>query len=126
MNITASKEQYLATIYTLNSYNGVRITDIANFLNVKKSSTNSALNYLKDEGLITYEKYKNVFLTDAGLAMARHIVKRNDLFKKFLIEILETDEELAETEAQQLSHCVSCHTTAKLENFIESIFKKEE
>lgn len=63
--MTASQEEYLNMIYILNkkSEGGVRVTDIAKFLNVQKSSTNKALNNLKNEGLINYERYKNVTLT---------------------------------------------------------------
>lgn len=64
MNMTASQEEYLKTIYILNKGDGVRVTDIANILNVQKSSTNKALNNLKKEGLINYEKYQNITLTN--------------------------------------------------------------
>ena len=56
--------------------------------------------------------------------MAKHILKINELLEKFLVEILETDENLAKTEAEQLCHCVSCHTTAKLEMFLKKYLKK--
>lgn len=124
--MTASQEEYLKAIYILENQNedGVRITDIAKFLDVKKSSTNRALNNLKNEELINYEKYKNVTLTKNGEAIAKHIFKINELLEKFLVEILETDKTLAKTEAEQLCHCVSCHTTAKLEMFLKKHLKK--
>lgn len=123
MLLSSSLEQYLNTIYKLDKENaGVRVTDISESLEVKKSSTNKALNILKDEGLINYEKYKNITLTEQGIAMAKHINKRNTLFKKFLVEILDVNENLATTEAESLAHCISCHTTAKLERYIEEIF----
>lgn len=123
MLLSSSLEQYLNTIYKLDKENvGVRVTDISDSLEVKKSSTNKALNILKEEGLINYEKYKNITLTEQGIAMAKHINKRNNLFKKFLVEILDVNENLATTEAESLAHCISCHTTAKLERYIEEIF----
>lgn len=125
MQISASQEDYLNAIYALSNNGTVRITDIANLLNVQKSSTNKALNNLKNEKLINYEKYKSITLTSAGIARARHIKKRHELFENFLVEILKVDGRLAKQEAKQLAHCVSCHTTAKLENFIENILKKQ-
>ncbi len=123
MLLSASLEQYLNTIYRLDKENiGVRVTDISEDLQVKKSSTNKALNILKQEGLINYEKYKNITLTKQGIAMAKHVNKRNTLFKKFLVEILDVNENLATSEAEELAHCISCHTTAKLERYIEEIF----
>ena len=132
MQLSDSLEEYLRTIYVLNKENqGVRLTDIANTMKVQKSSTNQALHTLKEEGMIYYEKYKNITLTPMGITRAKNIEKRHHLFKTFLTEIIQTDEMLAEEEAEKLAHCVSCHTTAKLENFIEQIVtenrkKKEE
>ncbi|MCI9017055.1 MAG: metal-dependent transcriptional regulator [Clostridia bacterium] len=123
MSISASLEEYLNTIYKLDNNNqGARVTDIAEELNVKKSSTNKALNLLKEEKLVNYEKYKNVTLTQTGIIRAKHINKRNKLFERFLIEMLGVEDILASTEAERLSHFISCHTTAKLEKFIEEIF----
>ena len=125
MQISASQEDYLNAIYILSSNGPVRITDIANLLKVQKSSTSKALNNLKNEKLINYEKYQNITLTPAGTARAKHIRKRHQLFERFLVKILKVDDELAKQEAEQLAHCVSCHTTAKLENFIENILQNE-
>ena len=113
MQISASQEDYLNAIYILSSNGPVRITDIANLLKVQKSSTSKALNNL------------NITLTPAGTARAKHIRKRHQLFERFLVKILKVDDELAKQEAEQLAHCVSCHTTAKLENFIENILQNE-
>jgi len=63
--LTASLDDYLYAIYKLSSKEGTRVTDISNFLNVKKSSTNSALNILKEQELVNYEKYKTITLTKA-------------------------------------------------------------
>lgn len=126
MNISASLEDYLYAIYKLQDKEfGTRVTDISNLLNVKKSSTNSALNILKNEKLINYEKYKNVTLTAQGLARAKHIRKKKETFRKFLLEVIKTDKLLADIEADKLAHCISCHTTAKLEKFIESILENK-
>lgn len=127
LKISASREDYLNAIYILGKESGeARLTDIANYLNVKKSSANTAVNDLKVEGLVNYEKYKNITLTKNGLARAKYINKRTEIFKKFLIEILETDMNLADEEAERLAHCVSCHTTAKLEKFISDLLKDDE
>lgn len=127
MKLTTSNEEYLHAIYVLTrSGKSARITDIASFLGVQKPSAHTAINTLKEEGMIFYEKYKEITLTDKGEACAEYIHRRHELFKKFLTKILEVDEALAESEADSLSHCVSCHTTAKLENFIGELLKKQE
>lgn len=127
MKLTISSEDYLNTIYNLSQQaSTVRITDIANTLNVQKPSVNTAINNLKKDGLINYEKYKEITLTEKGISCAKYIYKRHEIFKKFLHEILEVDESLADKEADELAHCISCHTTAKLENFISELLKNKE
>lgn len=123
--MTDSLEEYLYAIYLLSSNNdGARVTDIANQMEVTKASTNNALNQLKEQGLINYEKYKNINLTKEGIARAKYIERRHKLFRKFLKEIIKTDPHLVEEETEKLAHCISCHTAAKLEKFIEEYMKK--
>ena len=118
--MTDSLEEYLYTIYILEKKNKVvRVTDIANSMEVTKASTNNALNQLKEQGLINYEKYKNITITKNGEARAKYIERRHALFRIFLRDIIKTDENLVETETEKLAHCISCHTAAKLEKFIE-------
>ena len=125
--VTDSLEEYLYSIYALSKNNdGARVTDIANKMEVTKASTNNALNQLKEQGLINYEKYKNITLTKEGLARAKYIERRHELFKKFLEDIIKTDSNLVEQETERLAHCISCHTAAKLEKFIEEYMAKTE
>ena len=125
--MTDSLEEYLYTIYVLSENNdGARVTDIANKMEVTKASTNNALNQLKEQGLINYEKYKNITLTKEGLARAKYIERRHELFRKFLKDIIKTDPHLVEQETERLAHCISCHTAAKLEKFIEEYMAKLE
>ena len=122
--MTDSLEEYLYAIYLLSSNNdGARVTDIANKMEVTKASTNNALNQLKEQGLINYEKYKNINLTKEGMVRAKYIERRHKLFRKFLEEIIKTDPHLVEEETEKLAHCISCHTAAKLEKFIEEYMK---
>lgn len=127
MFLSEALEDYLNAIYKLSiNENTTRVTDISNYLKVQKPSTNNALRVLKEEGLVHYEKYKNVSLTEKGIAVAKQIHKRQKLFESFLKDVLEIDETLVKREAMKLSHCVSCHTTAKLERYIETILEKKE
>ena len=120
VNMTDSLEEYLYTIYLLLEKQGIaRVTDIANQMEVTKASTNNALKLLKEQGLINYEKYKEITITKNGLARAKYIERRHELFRKFLKDIVKTDEKLVESETEKLAHCISCHTAAKLEKFIE-------
>ena len=122
--MTDSLEEYLYAVYVLSKYkNGARVTDIANNMEVTKASTSKALNLLKEQGLVNYEKYQNVTITKSGIARAKYIERRHELFRVFLKDIIKTDEKLVEIETEKLAHCISCHTAAKLEKFIEDYMK---
>ena len=117
--ITSSLEEYLKTIYILKNTEGqVRVTDISKKMNCSKPSVNRALNCLKDEGLILYEAYGNIEITKKGEETAKSIVKRQDILKLFLTQILEVDENVAVAEATAMKHSVSENTILKLENYI--------
>jgi len=125
--LTNSLEEYLKTIYILKNTEGqVRVTDISKKLNCSKPSVNRALNCLKDEGFIVYEAYKNIEITEKGEQIAKDIVKRQDIIKLFLTQIIDVDSDTAEKEATAMKHAISKETVAKLENYIIEILGLED
>lgn len=120
--MSASLEEYLKTIYILIQKNSfARVTDIAKLLNYSKASVNRALKILTAEGLISYENYGDIELTETGKVIAKNILKRHNTLKAFLIEVLEVDKDIAEEEAKSMKHAVSEDTINKLEVYIQSI-----
>ena len=117
--ITNSLEEYLKTIYILkNTEKQIRVTDISKRLNCSKPSVNRALNCLKDGGLILYEAYGNIEMTKQGEEIAKSAVKKQDILKLFLTQMLGVDEETAGKEATNMKHAISEDTILKLENYI--------
>lgn len=125
--ITSSLEEYLKTIYVLKNTKGqIRVTDISKKMNCSKPSVNRALNCLKDEGLILYETYGDIVITEEGENIAKSAIKRYDILKLFLIEILDVDENVAQDEATKMKHSISEDTITKLENYIVKVLKLED
>ena len=125
--ITSSLEEYLKTIYILENTKGqVRVTDISKKLNCSKPSVNRALNCLKEEGLILYEAYGDIEITEEGLITAKSAMKRYDILKLFLTEILGVDKSVAEDEATKMKHSISEDTITKLENYIVKVLGLED
>ncbi|HOJ15752.1 MAG TPA: metal-dependent transcriptional regulator [Caldisericia bacterium] len=117
--ISASLEDYLEALYIFHKNNRhIRITDIGEFLNVKKPSVVHALKHLSDLGLIRKEKYGEIILTKKGLSKGKKIFTRHTTIKKFLTELLEIDEENANIEACKLEHILSEETFNKINEFI--------
>ncbi|WP_084281463.1 metal-dependent transcriptional regulator [Alkaliphilus transvaalensis] len=67
------------------------MSDIAERLGVSKASTNSAMSSLSDKGLMETEKYKEVFLTPAGLNLAKFISIKHQVIQKFFTEVLKIE-----------------------------------
>lgn len=124
MKLTNSQEEYLKMIYVLsNTEKTVRVTDIAQKLNITKPSVNKGIKSLKEMQLVNYETYGEITLTDKGTEIARAILKRFDIVKIFLKEILEVPEEQAEKEATAMKTAISQETEEKLEEYIIKTLK---
>lgn len=122
MKLTGSQEEYLKTIYLLEKNSKkVRVTDIALRLQITKPSVNKAINLLKDMGLINYKAYGDITLTKEGESYAVEVIKKQDILKMFLVEILNIDKKQAEEEAIAMKHAISESTAKKLNKYITQI-----
>lgn len=122
MKLSSSQEEYLKTIYILEkNKEKVRVTDIADKLKITKPSVNKAINLLKDIGVINYQAYGNITLTEAGEKYAIEVIKKQDILKMFLVEILDIDEKQAQEEAVAMKYAMSQQTTQKLNQYITQI-----
>ena len=112
--MTASQEEYLKAIYILILHKKeARVTDIADYLSVSKASVNRALKSLKELGLVDYETYGEIKLTEKGKEEATNIIKKHNVLKAFLIQILNVNPETAEEEAKKMKHAISEDTVNK-------------
>ena len=115
MKLTSIQEEYLKTIYTLQkTEKNVRITDIANKLNKTKPTVNYAVNNLKTEGLINYELYGSITLTEEGVLKAQKTLEAYDIMYIFFSEILKLDEKKAEQEASKIKATLDDETLNKI------------
>ena len=120
--MSATLEEYLKTIYTLIAKtSSARVTDIAKELSCSKPSVNRAIKNLRDLDLVEYEVYGDINLTYQGEEKAKEIIKKHDIIKMFLVDILDIDEKDAEEEAKSMKHAMSPDTTKKLEKYISKI-----
>ncbi len=107
-------EDYLETIYFLIKEKGfARVTDIANYRNVKKSTITEALKQLSLKGYINYKPYSTVTLTQKGKEYAKEVIKKHQILKDFYKKVL--FEENKEDELCHLEHFLSNETLKKIE-----------
>lgn len=117
--LSSSMQDYLEAILELAEKEScVRVTDIANKLDIAKSSVNQTISKLKDMGLVRQEVYGPVELTDKGRQYANTILQRHMKLKQFLIKTLGVDPEIAEKDACLMEHAVSSQTMDRLTSFL--------
>ena len=118
MKLTSTGEEYLKTIFLLESKNiKVRVTDIANELNRSKATVNAAVKNLANEGLITYETYGDISLTDLGKQEGIKILEAYDIVKLFLEDVLKVSNSNLQKEAAQIKSILSDDSLNKLAVF---------
>ena len=120
--ISKSLEEYLKTMYILKQKNGnIRVTDIAEKMNCSKPSVNKAINNLKENGLINYESYGAIELTENGEDWAKKILETYDIVFVFLKDVLELEPKNAEMEAEKMKLSMSDETINKLAKYVHNV-----
>lgn len=118
--LSTSLEDYLEKVFLLaKKYEEVRVTDIADALNLSKPSVNRAVKTLTAEGYLQHVHYGSIELTDMGYDVAEEIYKKHKALRQFLILCLGIDKDIAEKEAFGLKHYISTDTCNRLKNFVE-------
>ena len=112
-------EDYVELIAELIAHFGeARPVDIATRLGVTAPTVAKTLDRLARDGLVMRARYRSVFLTDQGRALAEECRVRHDIVVRFLIR-LGLDAETAEQDAEGIEHHVSARTLALFAAFAE-------
>jgi len=120
--LTSVMEDYLEAIFDLGKEKRVvRVKDIARRLDVKMPTVTSMLKALRERGLVYYEKYEYVELTDEGTDVGREMRRRHEALRKFLTDILKIEFKTADGEACKMEHTLSSETLDSLTDFTEFI-----
>ncbi len=105
--LTPTLQDYLATIRELqNEKRFARVRDIAQRLGVVKSAVSTALGSLSEKGLVYYEPYEPVTLTESGAELAEKLFFRYRILQNFLHNVLDLDSEKASKVAHEMDHTV--------------------
>ncbi len=118
--LSASLEDYLEVIHHLQSKNKVaRAKDIADSLGVTRGSVTGSLKALAAKGLIEYEPYSFITLTEEGAALAREVIHRHKTLEEFFSKVLQLEQVRADAIACQVEHAVDDQTIDRLICFME-------
>jgi len=127
--LTSATEDYLEAILSLVHAKGfARARDIAKQLGVGRSAVSNALHALGDRGLVAYEPYSMVTLTDRGRAAAQAVRHRHAELEAFITDVLGLDAATASDAACRIEHGISPAVLARLSHlgdFIRSHCRRE-
>ncbi len=122
MELTASLEDYIETIYHIVEEKQVaRAKNIAELMNVSRASVTEALKTLSSKGLINYAPYEVITMTETGRTVAEDVIFRHTTLKKFFIEILTIDKDIAEDGACKVEHAAPPEVISRMIDFMKFI-----
>ena len=117
--ISKSNEEYLKAMYVLNRQTGIiRVTDIANKLNVSKASVNKAIKVLSENGMINYVTYKNITLTNEGEELAKKLLEAYDIGVLFFRDVLGLNEEESNINAENIKNVITDEAFNSLAKYV--------
>lgn len=107
--LTSAMEDYLEMIARLARNNlFVRVSDLSRMLHVKAPSVTKMVQQLARAGLVSAEKYGDIFLTDKGRDIGDYLLFRHEVIHRFLCALNHSDNELEQVE--KIEHFIN-HTT---------------
>jgi DtxR family transcriptional regulator, Mn-dependent transcriptional regulator len=107
-DLTAPVEDYLKAIYEIElSHEAAATNDIAQRLQIAPASVSGMVRRLADQGLLAYERYRGVRLTDTGRRAALRTIRRHRVIEAYLVKALGYPWDQVHAEAERLEHSAS-------------------
>ncbi len=118
---TESEQMYLITVarsVEAGDDGPVPISRIADVLDVSVPSANEMIRKLDTRGLVTYEPYRGVRLSEAGHRIAGQVLRTRRLWATFLVDHLGFGPADADRQACQLEHATTLEAANRLDVFL--------
>lgn len=112
-------EDYLETISDLIQTKGfASVSDIAEKMNVSKSSATSIIKKLDKEGYVVHERYRGLALTDSGRTLAARMKHYHETLTRLLLT-LGVPEKIAQEDAERIEHGLHNRSLLKLRELVD-------
>lgn len=118
---TSTVEDYLKCILQAEEKEVKRLVtmgSIASTLDVAPGTVTAMMKTLAESGLVTYEPYSGVRLTESGRRLALHVVRRHRLIELFLVKVMKFDWGHVHEEAERLEHAVSDRLIERMDEML--------
>jgi DtxR family Mn-dependent transcriptional regulator len=96
----------------------VSMRRISAALSVAPGTVTAMVKTLSDSGLLSYEPYSGVRLTDSGRQLALHVLRRHRLIELFLVKVMGMDWSEVHSEAEELEHAVSDRLIERMDEML--------
>lgn len=118
---SSAVEDYLEKILELIDSKGyARVVDLAEALGIAQPSVSNMMRRLDGKGLLHYEKYRGVTLTESGEKLAKRITRRHEMLAEFL-DLMGIDGDTAYRDLEGMEHHISSQTLRGIEQLIEEL-----
>ncbi len=109
----------------LESRGYARVSDVAKALNITRGSASLTLKTLKQRGLVEEDENRFLRLSKAGRSIARAVLGRKALIRRFFTNVLGVAEGVAEVDACKIEHLVGPQTMQRLEQYLKFLESQE-
>ncbi|TRX50679.1 metal-dependent transcriptional regulator [Fulvivirga sp. M361] len=118
--LSFAEENYLKAIYHLSEQSGdsVSTNAIAEILNTKAASVTDMIKRLSGKGILSYQKYKGVNVSESGRKAALQVIRKHRLWETFLVEKLKFNWDEVHDVAEQLEHIKSPLLIKRMDEFL--------
>ncbi len=100
-----AEENYLKGLFNLADDSGtVSVNELSRHLGIKMPTVNSMVKKLSEKGLVHYESYKPLRLTETGRTEAALIIRKHRLTEMYLVEKMGFGWESVHEIAEQIEH----------------------
>ncbi len=113
-------ENFVKAIYQYSKHNeyDTKTSTIAKKLGVSSAAATDMAKKLALKGLIDYEKYKELKLTEEGCLMALRVVRKHRIWESFLFKLLDLSLHEIHREAELLEHQTSDFLAEKIHKYL--------
>jgi DtxR family transcriptional regulator, Mn-dependent transcriptional regulator len=117
--ITQTEENYLKALWNITSNKGeASVNELSKQLDIKMPTVNSMMKRLAEKGLVIYESYKPLKLTEKGKKQAALIIRKHRLTEMYLVDKMGFGWEQVHDIAEQIEHIQSPDFFEKMDELL--------
>ena len=118
--MSTSTENFLKIIYQIRNEDleEANSTKLAEKLNISNAAVTDMAKKLSKQGIIRYERYKGLELTNKGKDVALKVIRKHRLWELFLSRVLDFSWDQAHKEAEMLEHQTSDFLLEKINHYL--------